>query len=307
MNRRLLCIGLIAALVGGCEAERRVNAALAPQTRNLAEENARLQRELEETKRKLELQGQYTADATRTLNELQDHLSRISSLEGEIRGGTEGNQPLTKSRRERMITAIQQMEAEVDHQRRLVADFRQREEQYTEKVADLSSAITRFERLIETKNAEIERLRVELHVVKSQVETLTEDRKVKERELARQREALDDARWRVETLEREARAAGYIVGPIRGLRRAGIIVEKRVLLSRVWVVSPNLDPDKLEPIDIAEWRQLSIVAPRNKIVIVSPHPPDAYTLVPESATQTLLTITDPDRFWTTRYLVVGIR
>jgi hypothetical protein len=306
MTRRLVWLALCAgALLSGCKMERRISAA--PVQQSLADENARLKRELAETQRKLDLQGRYTADATKTLNELQDHLSRIALLEGEIRGGTESDQKLTASRRNRMIAAVRQMEAEVEHQRKLIAGFREREAQYSEKVAELGAAISRFERVIVTKNAEIARLRGELQMTTVQIERLTEDKRRTEQALARKDEDLQGAQGKVASLERDARAAHYIVSNLKTLRSLGIIVDKRVLLSRVWMVSPNLDPDKLQQIDIDEMRSLSIVAPRNRVQIVSPHPPSSYTLLPESASQTRLTITDSDRFWTTRYLVVGIR
>lgn len=274
---------------------------------NLAEENARLKRELEEAQRKLQLQGQYTADATSTLNELQDHLSRISILEGQIRGGTEDGQPLTKTRREKMLAAVQQMQTEVEGQSKLIAGFRARERNYSEKVAELGAAINRFEGLIATKNQEIAKLRGQLDVVTGQVEKLREDQRTTQRALALKEQALQDERTKVQSLEREARAAAFVIAPIRRLVRDGIITERRLLRSRVWKVSPTLNPGKLRAVDIGELRAMSIVAPRRKIEVISPHPPDSYTLVPESATQCLFTITDPERFWTTKYLVVGIR
>lgn len=274
---------------------------------NLIEENARLKRELEEAQRKLELQGQYTADATRTLNELQDHLSRISILEGQISGGTEGGQPLTKSRREKMLAAVRQMQTEVEGQAKIIAGFRSRERNYSVKVAELGAAITRFEGVIATKNQEIAKLRAQLDVVTGQVEKLREDQKITQGELVRKEQALQDERSRVQSLEREARTAAFVIGPIGLLVRQGIVVERRLLRSRVWKVSPTLNPAKLRAVDIAELHAMSIVAPRRKIEIISPHPPDSYTLVPESPTQCLFTITDPERFWTTKYLVVGIR
>ena len=302
-----LCLGLAAALaLARCGVEPRVSAAQAPQ-QSVAEENARLKRELDEANRKLELQGQYTADATRTLNELQEHLATISSLEGEVRGGTEEGQPLTKTRREKMLGAVQQMQNEIVRQEELIAGFRKRDEQYTERVAELGQAIAKFERVVATKNEEIARLRRDLETMSVRVEKLTEDSKVKEAEIVQQHVALDAERRKVDTLQREARAGGFIVASVRTLLKQQLIVQERVLLSRVWKVSPALDPEKLHHIDIDTMRQLSIYAPRQKLEIISPHPPGSYTLVPESPEQTLLTIIDPDRFWTTtRYLVIGI-
>ena len=141
----------------------------------------------------------------------------------------------------------------------------------------------------------------------TQVETLTADARVRESELAHKQQALESAHEKVQTLEREARTAAYIVASIKQLRTMGIVQEKRVLLSRVWTVSPAIDVNQLTTIDRDDLRELSIVAPLKRIEMISPHPPGTYTLLPESRTQSVLTITDPERFWSTRLLVIGIR
>jgi hypothetical protein len=139
------------------------------------------------------------------------------------------------------------------------------------------------------------------------VAILREDQQVKEKELAQQEGVIANQREQVEMLQSEMRSARYIVAPIKTLVRDGIIVQRRVLLSKVWKIAPTLDPAKLEQIDTAEKTALTIEAARNRIEIISPHPPDSFSLAAESGTRCLLSITDSARFWTTKYLVVGIR
>ncbi|MEO8380517.1 MAG: hypothetical protein ABI779_12700 [Acidobacteriota bacterium] len=292
-----------AAWLGGCAPEQR---APAPAPSNLVGENARLQRELDESKHKLELQGRYTADATQTLNELQDHLANIATLEGQVRGGEEG-QELTASRREKMLGAVQQMQDEVALQEKLIAGFREREPQYTEKVAELGAAITRFEGMIATKNEEIARLRHDLESVVVENEALREDQRVQQEEMAGKQEVIEQQQQEVQSLRDEMRAAGYIIAPMRTLLDQGLIVQRRLLLRKVWKLAPTFDPARLERIDTADVRQLNIAAPPNRIEVITPHPPGSYSVTAASPNRSVFTINDPDRFWTTRYLVIGIR
>lgn len=92
---------------------------------------------------------------------------------------------------------------------------------------------------------------------------------------------------------------------------SGNIIEKTGgflgFLGRVNTFSPSLDREALEKIDIREHKTFTLKTNPRKIEIITLHPSSSYKMEVVNSEEVVVTVTDPEKFWSlSNYLVIVI-
>lgn len=156
----------------------------------------------------------------------------------------------------------------------------------TAKIEDLNS-----------KNRELEKANLHLNKAVTKLEKQITEQSSQIESLILEKQKLNEA---LETINKAINSAYFIAGNEEELRDKAII--ERIggflgFLGRVNAINPKIDINQLEMIDIREKSTFTLNAEKRQIEIVSKHHPESYELNDSSNGTTLLTITDPAKFW----------
>lgn len=300
--------GIVALLVGlaltGCGVERRQ-----PDVAQSAQVD-HLRKQLQEKERLLELQSRYAEDATRTIVALQEHVAQAEAIEDSIElpdPSGDRRQAISASRKDQLLAGIERMQLALEEQARIVAEFRQRETQYTLKIDGLEKAIAHYEAQIAANRSELTELRGDVQKMRVEVQQLRLENAASKEEIAQQRRVIAAQESQVGELQRASRVGFYIAKPLQTLLASRIVTQRRVMLRRVRTLSPDVKREDFDEVNIDDRREFVVPAPLQKIELVTAHPHSSYELVQDGSSQSRLTVLDPDEFWKLRYLVIALK
>lgn len=264
------------------------------------EEMERLQEENQLLKDQLETNMENVESYFADLNQIEENLRIIKEREDLISGETSAGVELGVSQQERINQDIMLIGEMMEKNRELMASLNNRIRNADQRVSGFEQMVERLNHTIEEKEIEIQMLREQLAKMNLQVDLLMARVDTLEQESERKSRLLQE-----QTLEMNA--AWFAMGSRRELIDNKIISREGGFLGigRSNQLRSDFNKDFFTRIDVTRDFEITI-AGENPELITSHHS-DSYQIVQEEG-ETLLRISDPDRFWSvTRYLIIQIR
>jgi hypothetical protein len=264
------------------------------------EEIERLQEENQLLKDQLEINNENVEGYFAELNQIEENLRIIKEREKIISGETSAGVELGVSQQERINQDIMLIGELMEKNRELIASLNNRIRSADQRIAGFEQMVARLNRDIEEKEIEIQMLREQLAQTNLKVDLLMARVDTLEQESERKSRLLQE-----QTLEMNA--AWYAMGSRRELIDNNIISREGGFLGigRTNRLKSDFNKDFFTRIDVTRDFEITIVGENPELI--TSHHSDSYQIVKEEG-ETLLRISDPDRFWSaTRYLVIQIR
>ena len=237
-------------------------------------------------------------DIMGTFNEIQEGFRRISEAEGRITVA-DGN-PEAASSKEMIRENMQFIQETMAQNRDMIAKLQ-------EKVRTSSFTADKFKKTVEA-------LTVQLEEQRQRVQELEVQLAEKNIQLDEQGEAIDNLNENVSSLTEENKAksqkvedqdkqlhtAWFVFGTKSELKEQKILQDGDVLRGG------DFNKDYFTKIDIRYDKEIKLYSKSAKLL--TSHPAGSYQLVKDSKGQYVLTITQPNQFWSvSKYLVVQVR
>jgi len=165
----------------------------------------------------------------------------------------------------------------------------------------LRKIIAMFKAQLEAKDAEIQKLRVELGNKNRSIRQLQEMSAKMQEENALQVQQIQQQEEALKTQDAMLNEGFVKIGTKAELKSAGIL-NKGTLFKKGGIAYEKLDTELFEKVDIRTFEKK--VIPSKKVKILTQVPADSYTLQVEGDTTTLI-ITAPDKFWSvSNFLII---
>ena len=226
-------------------------------------------------------------------------MDSVINMEGSVLR-TEGESPL--SRKEQIQKNIEAYKLMLEQQRerlnilekklknsdansakmlKTIAALKQQLEEKDQAIATLSAQL-------EKRNYDIEALNENVQQLNTQVADLEENVQAKEEELTKQTDKMNEA---------------YVfIGTKKELKEAGL-AEGGTLFKKLKVDATNIDKKVFQKVDIRQTLRFSI--PDDDPEVMTQMPEGSYKISKTGKDASMLTITDPERFWSvSRFLIV---
>ena len=264
------------------------------------EEVERLQEENQVLKDQLETNMENVESYFTDLNQIEENLRIIKEREDIISGETSVGVELGISQQERINQDIMLIGEMMEKNRELIANLNNRIRNADQRVSGFEQMVARLNQTLEEKEIEIQMLREQLAHMNLQVDLLMARVDTLEQESERKSQLLQE-----QTLE--LNAAWFAIGSRRELIDNSIISREGGFLGigRTNRLKSDFNKDFFTRIDVTRDFDITIVGENPELI--TSHQSDSYQIITEEG-ETLLRITDTDRFWSaSRYLVIQIR
>lgn len=264
------------------------------------EEVERLQEENQVLKDQLETNLENVESYFTDLNQIEENLKIIKEREDIISAETSVGIELGISQQERINQDIILIGEMMEKNRELIASLNNRIRNADQRVSGFEQMVARLNQTLEEKEIEIQMLREQLAHMNLQVDLLMARVDTLEQESERKSQLLQE-----QTIE--LNAAWFAMGSRRELIDNSIISREGGFLGigRTNRLKSDFNKDFFTRIDVTRDFDITIVGENPELI--TSHQSDSYQIVTEEG-ETLLRITDPDRFWSaSRYLVIQIR
>jgi archaellum component FlaC len=307
MTRWLSYILPIGLCLAACEEKRSAN----PQPPvNLAaqRELERTRKELDDERHKNDLLRSYVAEATKTINDVNDRLGAIAPLAGSISSRARDPElrgSFTAEQRNAVLQQISAMEQKLKQSKLEIEQFKQRQSGFREQIAELSATIDRLHRSVEEKSSEIAGLRETIQGMRVEVERLRSAQQQSHQEITQKDEALAERERQVNALGDALNTALVAIGSVKQLLAQHIVVEVGVF-RKSRRMAPKLDPTKFKPVDIRTTPEFVFAVPKSRVEVISTHPDGSFHLENRTGGGSALVIDEAQTFWKFRCLVVGM-
>ncbi len=170
--------------------------------------------------------------------------------------------------------------------RNIYANANSRELMKEAEIKDLNAQIARNDSVIGSLNLKITELNSTVEEQVSKLLDLTND--------------IGNKNDTVAMMIRQLNTAYYYTGTTDDLRNKNIIIKTGGFLGflgRVNTLNPQLDMSLLEKIDIREKKIFTLNTEMKKVEFITHHPAGSYEIKEVSPDSTVITVTDPDKFW----------
>jgi len=262
-----------------------------------------MQQEIEQLKAQNDVLQQQSAskdtflqDYTTTLNDVYENLENIRKREGLI---TQYSKTMEEGQendiRNKVLDNLNSIDSYIMSSKKKLSALRQKASQ-----AEMQS--TAFEETIMKLSNELQEKEMFIAQLRTQVDSLNQDLDEALYALQERDVLIDEQTERLHT-------AYYIIGNDEELEQSEVITyEGGILgLGKTAVVSPRLKEEMFTVADITMMDSIEIDAAREDVRLVSTHAPGTYELVQKDEQKSVLKITNPDRFWKMRYLVIATK
>ncbi len=238
----------------------------------------------------------FLQDYTTTLNDVYENLENIRKREGLI---TQYSKTMEEGQendiRNKVLDNLNSIDSYIMSSKKKLSALRQKASQ-----AEMQS--TAFEETIMKLTNELQEKELFIAQLRTQVDSLNQDLDEALYALQERDVLIDEQTERLHT-------AYYIIGNDEELEQSEVITyEGGILgLGKTAVVSPRLKEEMFTVADITMMDSIEIDAAREDVRLVSTHAPGTYELVQKDEQKSVLKITNPDRFWKMRYLVIATK
>jgi hypothetical protein len=294
---------LLAALAQSCGPP---DSGLAGRLEQAERERDRLRAEVASHRAENEAHESYIAETTKALNEVQDSVDEVRRdlhvIHVSLSPSSEGSGP-AESQEQVVLRDIANV-------RTAVRVNLERLEQVESRYRGSAAEVTLLKSIVKQLQDHVAEQQRELAEMEERVQRLNEDLAHKEEKIRDDEAALRSKDKKIEHIEEEARTGYYLVGSVAELQRLDLIEGQRSGLfgvRRRWRLKNGIDKQAFSTVDTAKVSDIPIAAPLGAIEILTSHPAASYHLDRDGPGAAILRITDPDRFWQFRFLVILIR
>ena len=212
-----------------------------------------------------------------------DGESSLSRKE-QIKHNMEAYKLILKQQRERLDI----LEKKLSDSNAYSAKMKKTVEALKKQLEEKDEAIAKLSEELEMRNFEIGELKENVNQLNTQVAELEEDTKAKEQEITEKTNQMNEA---------------YVfIGDKNALKAAGL-AQGGSLFKKLKLDASNIDKKVFQKIDIREITTFQI--PDDKAEVLSQMPADSYKITKTGNDASVLTITNPDRFWSvSKFLII---
>ncbi len=195
-----------------------------------------------------------------------------------------------KSDMKDLVAKMQQSNIRIKSLESMVSQLRKEIDKNVQTVAELRS-------IIESKNEVIKTTETTL---KNTVNTLTMVRG----ELVNSNQELQQTK---DVLEETQNTAYYVIGTRDELKESNVIDERGWLILKSINLASDLNDATFTKIDISRQKEMTIPCEAKYIKVIPERSESSYNLEAVGENQTVLRVTDPDKFWKIRYMAVVVK
>jgi chromosome segregation ATPase len=236
-----------------------------------------------------------------TLDEINNNLHLISQQEGAMALNAVKKGDKSMNRREEILNSIADINKLLDENKaklkklnRQLATARSDNKRWKEEAERIQQYLTEKENEISSLKEQIAQQQVTISELNNKVSDLTSAR--------------DVSSAHADLLDKELHKAYFATGTYSQLKKQKVVAKEGGVLGigRTQELAPNADKSAFTEIDTRQ--ATGIVINGKKPKLITHHPASSYELKQEGKDVEYLTITDPDKFWSTsKYLVVEVK
>ena len=233
----------------------------------------------------------------RSINDIQGTLDTIKMKENVINLSTERGGEMKQTAKDQIKTDIQTIYSMMLKNKDQLAKLSKKLKAANMKVDELQKMVTRLEKDIASKSAEIEELRGNLAKMNIKFEAATLKIDTLSKTVNQQGEKLNDQTQTIASQEEALNTAYYVIGTSKDLKKNGVVKKGDVL--------SDFNKELFTKIDIRKTTEISILSKKAKIL--SSHPSAAYKFTGDKKIIQSLQILDYKAFWSnSKYLVIMV-
>jgi len=233
----------------------------------------------------------------RSINDIQGTLDTIKMKENIINLSTERGGELKQTAKDQIKTDIQTIYSMMLKNKDQLAKLSKKLKTANMKVDELQKMVTRLEKDIISKTAEIEDLRGKLSKMNIKFEAATLKIDTLNRTVNDQGQKINNQTQTIAAQEEALNTAYYVIGTSKDLKKNGVIKKGDVL--------SDFNKELFTKIDIRTVSEISILSKKAKIL--SSHPTTSYKFTGDKKIIQSLQILDSKAFWSnSKYLVIMV-
>jgi predicted nucleic acid-binding Zn-ribbon protein len=306
--RATLAIAALLAL--GCHRETAVVVARPTAPSPLEAENRRLRQQVHEQQEDVAAQRAYIDEVTKTINDVQDHLTRIAPVETTVRltrDAVEGGETLSPSRRRDMLARLEWVQAQLAADASQLSALQRQTAPLRVRINSLEAMLKRLQGTLENRNRDVTALRLSLSKMSAKVVMLEHVHHQDDEKMAAMHAELETRSKELSDAIDQANLAYYAVGPVKELAARGLLREKRHFLRRsTFEIAEKLHPQDFRRFASARDREIVIPALPPQLHLYPPRPTNSYHIQPTPPASSKLVIDDPKSFWAMRFVVIAV-
>ncbi|MCX6242044.1 MAG: hypothetical protein NTX43_09590 [Bacteroidetes bacterium] len=233
----------------------------------------------------------------RSINDIQSTLDTIKMKENVINLSTERGGELKQTAKDQIKTDIQTIYSMMLKNKDQLAKLSKKLKAANMKVDELQKMVTRLEKDIASKSAEIEELRGSLAKINIKFEAATLKIDTLSKTVNEQGQKINNQTQTIASQEEALNTAYYVIGTSKDLKKNGVVKKSDVLA--------DFNKELFTKIDIRKTIEISILSKKAKIL--SSHPSTSYKFTGDKKIIQSLQILDYKAFWSnSKYLVIMV-
>ncbi len=233
----------------------------------------------------------------RSINDIQSTLDTIKMKENVINLSTERGGELKQTAKDQIKTDIQTIYSMMLKNKDHLAKLSKKLKAANMKVDELQKMVTRLEKDIASKSAEIEELRGSLAKINIKFEAATLKIDTLSKTVNEQGQKINNQTQTIASQEEALNTAYYVIGTSKDLKKNGVVKKSDVLA--------DFNKELFTKIDIRKTIEISILSKKAKIL--SSHPSTSYKFTGDKKIIQSLQILDYKAFWSnSKYLVIMV-
>ena len=223
----------------------------------------------------------------RSINDIQSTLDTIKMKENVINLSTERGGELKQTAKDQIKTDIQTIYSMMLKNKDQLAKLSKKLKAANMKVDELQKMVTRLEKDIASKSAEIEELRGSLAKINIKFEAATLKIDTLSKTVNEQGQKINNQTQTIASQEEALNTAYYVIGTSKDLKKNGVVKKSDVLA--------DFNKELFTKIDIRKTIEISILSKKAKIL--SSHPSTSYKITGDKKIIQSLQILDYKAFW----------
>lgn len=253
-----------------------------------------LQKEKEEIQNSLALATQTITDIQTNLDELDSQLN----IDGEIPGTVTGD------RRTRLINTINSMRAQIENDKKRIADLELRLSRSGTQLRGVQDLLDKLKRSVADKEKVVADLQNRLGILN---ETLETERITSRQEIARRDQTITEKQGVIEEKDRDINTMYYIVGTRKELIDKKIVDRRGGLLGigKVSTMTDQINLKEFSTLNLLQTAQITFPATRKGYSVLSSQNAASYR-IDKDGDFYVLRVTDPQLFRNQKYIVIEL-
>ena len=235
-------------------------------------------------------------DMMGTLNEIQEGFREINEAENRVDVVKDGE---GTNKTKQIKENIRFISTTMKHNRELLAKLQQQLKASTIKGDQLKKTVENLMKQLDEKEQQLQQLRAELDAKDIHISELDETINNQNTNISNLKTESSQKTDVINSQDRQLNTAWFVFGTKKELKEQQILVNGKVLQS-------NFNKSYFTKIDIRQNKEIKLYS--NSAKLLTMHPASSYTLAKDATKKYVLTITNPQIFWSTsKYLVILAR